>query len=703
MVRTLANRLDEARRQFFVGRTSELADFQAALVGPTLLFHVLYIFGPGGVGKTTLLREYAHVCALQQLQVSYLDARGINPTPESFLSALPFAVQHTPNGGMSFQTPSSECSVLLIDTYELLAPLDSWLGEVFLPDLPEQVLVVIAGRNPPSRAWRSDPGLQSVARLLPLRNLRPEEGRAYLTKRGLPVEQHTTVLQFTHGHPLALSLVADLFAQRGDATFGPEAAPDIVKPLMEQLVQKVPGPAHRTALEACAIVQSMTEGLLQAMVAAPDAHELFEWLRELSFIESGPLGLFPHDLAREVLAADLRWRNPEWYAELHKRARTYYNVRLQQTTAREQERILSDYIFLHRDNPVVRPFFAHLEEQGGAGAPSVVTDVARPADVPLLVAMVAQHEGEASAQLAEHWLSRQLDRALVFRDGQQAVGFLLLLGLEKASPEDITHDPATAAAWAYLQRTSPLRPGESATHFRFWMAAATHQRISSVQSLIFINMVRHYLTTPGLAYTFLPSAQPDFWTPIFAYAYLERLPEADFEVGGRSYSLYGHDWRTMPPTTWLELLAQREFATMSGAQATPSPVKQSVVVLSQPDFWTAVREALRFYGRPEVLRDNPLLRARFLVEQCGADSPAELRITVLRELIAGAGERMKESPKEERFYKTLLYTYFHPAPSQEQAADLLDLPFSTYRRHLKTAVTRVTEQLWQRETAPWGK
>ena len=34
--------------------------------------------------------------------------------------------------------------------------------------------------------------------------------------------------------------------------------------------------------------------------------ELFEWLRNLSFIESGPLGLFPHDLAREALVADLR-------------------------------------------------------------------------------------------------------------------------------------------------------------------------------------------------------------------------------------------------------------------------------------------------------------------------------------------------------------------------------------------------------------
>jgi hypothetical protein len=46
------------------------------------------------------------------------------------------------------------------------------------------------------------------------------------------------------------------------------------------------------------------------MLATPDVHELFEWLRGLSFIESGRLGLYPHDLAREALVADLRWRHP---------------------------------------------------------------------------------------------------------------------------------------------------------------------------------------------------------------------------------------------------------------------------------------------------------------------------------------------------------------------------------------------------------
>ncbi len=42
-------------------------------------------------------------------------------------------------------------------------------------------------------------------------------------------------------------------------------------------------------------------------------------------------------------------------------------------------------------------------------------------------------------------------------------------------------------------------------------------------------------------------------------------------------------------------------------------------------------------------------------------------------------------------------TYLRPAPTQEAAADLLGLPFSTYRGHLTRGVERVVDWLWQRE------
>ena len=47
--------------------------------------------------------------------------------------------------------------------------------------------------------------------------------------------------------------------------------------------------------------------------------------------------------------------------------------------------------------------------------------------------------------------------------------------------------------------------------------------------------------------------------------------------------------------------------------------------------------------------------------------------------------------------RALERTYLRPAPTQEAAAELLDLPFSTYRGHLTRGVERVVDWLWQRE------
>jgi hypothetical protein len=682
----LADRLSAERRRKFVGRVAERDLFRSALAAGDPPFNVLYVFGSGGVGKTTLLREFASICKEADVPASYLDARNLEPSADSFMgavwSALGLAEQDSP-----FEALGSELRVVLVDTYETLAPLGAWMSEVFLPRLPGNLLLVLASRSAPEPSWRIDPGWQRLVRPLHLQNLSREESQTYLLRREVPPDQHEDILDFTHGHPLALSLVADVFVQRPGARFRPAETPDVIKTLLEQFVQQVPGPAHRTALESCALVRYMTETLLSHMATMPEVHELFEWLRGLTFVESGALGLFPHDVAREALVADLRWRNPDWYAELHHRARNYYGARLKQTHGREQQRMLFDYAYLHRDNAVIRPFLEWQE--AGTTVPEAMSE----GDKPTLGAMVEEHEGLESARLAAYWFERQPEGVVIYRDiEQRPAGFLMKVALHETGAEDRSVDPAVDAAWRYLEDHAPLRAGEKATHFRFWMASDTYQAVSAMQSLIFGNVVQHYLSTPGLAFSFFPTADTDFWVPAFAYTDLKRLPEADFEVGGRRYGVYGHDWRVTPPTAWLDLLAEREVAAEPLAVSPPKTTP--LVVLGESDFAGAVRDALRNFHRPEELRTNPLLRSRMVVERAGADNTG---VAALRELLKEAADSLQASPREAKLYRALHRTYLDPAPSQERAAELLGLPFSTYRRHLKGGITRVVEILWQRE------
>jgi hypothetical protein len=80
--------------------------------------------------------------------------------------------------------------------------------------------------------------------VVPLRNLRPDESRADLHARGVPADRHPAALAFTHGHPLALSLVADVSASGGDPTaFTPEQRPAWSGPCWSGSWSACPAPA----------------------------------------------------------------------------------------------------------------------------------------------------------------------------------------------------------------------------------------------------------------------------------------------------------------------------------------------------------------------------------------------------------------------------------------------------------------------------
>src|SRR5437016_4789900 len=81
----LGDRLKSARRNRFVGRSGEIELFQSALNADEPPFQIMYVYGPGGIGKTTLLREFAARAEQRSIAAYYLDGRNLEPTPDSFM------------------------------------------------------------------------------------------------------------------------------------------------------------------------------------------------------------------------------------------------------------------------------------------------------------------------------------------------------------------------------------------------------------------------------------------------------------------------------------------------------------------------------------------------------------------------------------------------------------------------------------------
>jgi len=140
---TLGDLLASRRQRRFVGRASEVELFRVALDSPEPPFVLLHIYGPPGIGKTSLLDVYAGLAADAGASVVRLDGRELVPSPSAVLQALG-EVLEVPEGERAIVGPSDAGRVVVLcDTYERLAP--RWMPGYALG-------CCRACRRPPSRS-----------------------------------------------------------------------------------------------------------------------------------------------------------------------------------------------------------------------------------------------------------------------------------------------------------------------------------------------------------------------------------------------------------------------------------------------------------------------------------------------------------------------------------------------------------------------
>jgi hypothetical protein len=350
---------------------------------------------------------------------------------------------------------------------------------------------------------------------------------------------------------------------------------------------------------------------------------------------------------------------------------------------------LFELIYLHRQNPVVKPFFDWRE--GG----SFWVDTASANDLPALRDMISAQEGPESLAAFEYWRQHPAVQIWVWRDAlKKANAFVLKIDIQELKPADITGDPVVQRLATYQQKHLNLRPGELVCAFRLWMAKDTHQQVSPLQSSMFLTIVQYYFT-PGLAVSMLAVVQPGFWKAVLSYADLTHVAELDFAVHEIPFGWYLHDWRVRPPLAWLDLLGRREVDASAGADEADH--KAQAVVLNETAFGEAVGEALRHFHNNNTLINNPLLRSKLIIQATAGDPSDAQRVGVLKQAIQDVLKEIEDSPIDGKYHRVLYRSFINPVGSQEKTADFLNMSFSTYRRYLQAGVMRLAELLWNKE------
>ncbi|MEU3516890.1 ATP-binding protein [Streptomyces sp. NPDC006654] len=673
--RNLANRLRAVRNATFVGRSLELDRFRAALGGAEAAGPVFYVHGPGGVGKSALLRRFMDEAQQGGRDIVWVDGRQLDPSPAGFEAE-------------AGRVRTARNAVLFVDGFEHCQGLEGWLRDRFLPALRDDALVVLAGRLPPSAEWLCDLAWNGLLEVLPLDVLDRPTAAALLERRGMAPAQREAVLAFAGGHPLALSLAASVSLSDSANTNSWAPGPEVIAALVSALVGELPSRKHWLALETAAHVLTTTEPLLSAVLGDDQAAaDMFRWLRELPFSEYGKQGLFLHDLVGEVLDHDFRWRDPESYERMHVHTGRYLLQRVQSAPEAEAMRAVRALTYLKRYGPM-EPYFKKIEREGDA-----YEDVLRPDDHEQAVRMTLETEGEHSAAIVRFWLQEQPSAFRMYRSAQTGELLAFMLWLRLTDPDvGSALDPVVAHAWAGAAEMGPLLPGQHMLMSRMMIYPGGYGEISNVGHLMQLRICGDWIRSRGIAWSFIVTPDAELWGPLMHHLGHEELFKIPWERG-RTFTGFGCDWRVTPLDIWFSrtqpgALVESPHALEAGGAVPPK-------AMSKAEFETAVRQALKDLHRPDVLRDNPLFSSRSAArfDWASQKTPAE---GLRRTLMSAMGE-LQRDPKSVKLHRALTATYLGQAATQEMAAERLGLPFSTYRRHLGEGHKRLCELLWNWE------
>src|SRR5215471_6578923 len=477
--------LDRRMAHSFVGRAEELGLLMKILEpeGPL----VVHLHGIAGSGKSTLLDVFAQRARAEGATIVRFDCRSIEPTETGFLFELAAATGGRPGTPEEIAVRLGQVGtrvVVALDTYEVFRLMDSWLRQTFVPLLPENVRLVLCGRERPVTAWFSAAGWHGLFKAIRLDCLDTRSALEYLSRAGVPLEDAKCLEGVCRGLPLALTLAASLQNSERTAALSTGIGQRIIEELSRLYISDVTDPQTRQILEAASVVRRVTVPLLGAMCPDASPQDAQERIRALPFVQADKDGLHIHDAVREALALTLRAQNPREHRAYRRAAYHHFMSGLRTASKRDLWRCIADLLYL-LENPVIREAFFPT------GAQEYAVEPAQPQDEAAIIEILSGHEGSTMRRSLAQWWTRTPEAFFVTRDRKGVVeGFYCVLDARSAR---VHGDDPVVRAWLDHLDQQPLPRQQSALLFRRWLAADTGEEPSAVQAACWVDLKRRYL------------------------------------------------------------------------------------------------------------------------------------------------------------------------------------------------------------------
>ena len=516
--RTLAARLEDRDRGRFAGREAELAFLDRCMENDPPA-SVVHICGPGGIGKSALLRAAARRARTLGWDVISVDGRELGPAS----SALEALVRGS--SAPKQRKGSRGGPLILLDSYERMTSLDGYLRRDLLPTLPDRALVLIAGRGDPDPGWFSG-GWESVTARLDLRGLEPQDAQKLLAAHGLSDERVPAIIDWAGGSPLALSLAADTAS--ADSAWNAETdlqSPEVLRSLIHRLAHAELKDVRMSALCIAAIARNTTPDLLGAVLPRGEGDSAYQQLCDLTVTEAVGDGVTLHDLVRKALLIDLRLRNQELERYLRRRTIDYLYAR----AADDQPLLIIDMAHLV-ENPVAKWGF------GWEGDTGYRVDSVRDFDADRIERGLRVGQNLDWWHLTSRFFKESPDRVAVIRDLKDNIcGYMACVSLATA-PGFAYRDPLIGPWLAHAREHLEL--GESV----IWHAAVDFTGAGKVQAMLGVSgVLRCGAANPRFAYLPIDPTYPGAVAFAKATGAVHHT-DLDVEIGGMVVECYRLDY-----------------------------------------------------------------------------------------------------------------------------------------------------------------
>lgn len=612
----------EAQTGGFVGRGAERAVLHALFDedGPLVVF----VHGIAGVGKSALVGTFSIEARAQGAIVLRLDGGAIEPTERGFLAALASAIggeASSPEATGIRLASLGERVVLVLDTYELLRPIDPWLREAFVPALTDNVRIVLAGREPPMTGWPR--ALSGLFRSLPLGNLPREAAHHLLREAGMSDRDADRINRLARGHPLSLRLAAS-------ALSGSPADPEVstVRAMVQELTELYLArldPATRQALEAAAVVRRPTISLLSAMLPEAAPGDTFERLRDLPFVEVGNDGLVLHETVREVVAAFLRSSDPDRSRRYRIAAWRQLRDEVARASSHEMWRYTADLLYI-LENPMIREAFFPTTEH------RFFVDAAQPGDAPAIDEIARRREPPATVTILAAWWRRMPGSFRVARDPSGAVvGCYVVAEMDQLTHALLEIDPVARRCREHLRR-QPVPPGHRVLIERFELVSDRAGAPEPIGAALVLDLKRLYMELrPELRRIYTVDREMVFPDSAWARLGFESLPGAPLQLDGVAYHAAVLDFGPASVDGWLAKVVASELQVE--ADSILDVVQRQLILDGQRTDLTKLEfEVLNYLHQREgrVVERSALLRDVWGYDDAGGSNVIEAIVRSLR-------------------------------------------------------------------------